>query len=247
MSTAATLGTIGEFHEGREEWAQYAERLGHFLAANGITDGDRKRAVLLSVIGPKAYKLLRSLVAPDKPGDKPYADLVKVMTEHHNPQPSEIVQRYKFHTRMQAPGESVATFVAELRALGQTCGFGDTLEDMLRDRLVCGVKDERIQRRLLAVTETKLDFKKAQELALSWETADKNSRELQSRTSAAGAPSRCQGDVGRVASDEPAQRCYRCGKPNHRPAHCPFRTARCHNWQGGAPETCMPVQPACRS
>ena len=34
------------------------------LLANGITDDDRKGAVFLSVISPKAYQLLSSLVAP---------------------------------------------------------------------------------------------------------------------------------------------------------------------------------------
>ena len=48
---------------------------------------------------------------------------------------------------------------------------------MLRDRLVCGVNDERIQRRLLA--ESQLEFKKAMELATAMETADKNTRDLQ--------------------------------------------------------------------
>ena len=78
--------------------AEYAERLGHFLTANGITDGDKKRAVFLSVICPKAYKLLGNLIAPAKPGEKWYEELVEVMMQHHNPPPSEIVQKYKFHT-----------------------------------------------------------------------------------------------------------------------------------------------------
>ena len=37
--------------------------------------------------------------------------------------------------------------------------FQNTLEEMIRDRLVCGINDEQIQRRLLA--ESSLDFKKA--------------------------------------------------------------------------------------
>ena len=42
---AALFGHIGEFVEGREQWPQYVERLKHFLAANGITDADRKRDI----------------------------------------------------------------------------------------------------------------------------------------------------------------------------------------------------------
>ena len=54
--------------------------------------------LFLSTIGPEAYKLLRSLVAPTSPGEKSYIDLMKVicMTDHHCPPPSEIVQRYCF-------------------------------------------------------------------------------------------------------------------------------------------------------
>ena len=54
--------------------------------------------------------------------------------------------------------------------------FQNTLEEMLRDRLVCGINDEQIQRRLLA--ESSLDFKKAMKLATSMETAAKNARDL---------------------------------------------------------------------
>ena len=221
------FGTVGNYGEGREKWSQYAERLGHFLLANGITDDDRRRAVFLSVIGPKAYQLLSSLVAPEKPGDKAYDHLIELLAAHYDPPPSEIMQRFKFHTRTRVTGESIATFVAGLRALGQTCGFGAALEDMLRDRLVCGVNDDHIQRRLLAVTETKLDFKKALELAAGMEASDKNARELQSRTRAGRSPPRNQSDLNKI--DTPSSVCYRCGKPGHKSAQCRFKNTRCHN------------------
>ena len=219
----AQIGNIGEYEEGREDWTQYAERLDHFLAANGITDAAKKKAAFLAVIGPKAYKLLGSLVAPGKPGDKSYADVVKLMSDHHNPKPSEIVQRYKFHTLVQEPRLPIAKYVAELRSLGQTCGFGGMLEVMIRDRLVCGINDDRIQRRLLS--ETALDFKKAFEIALSMETAEKNARELQSQRCAAGSLPRTRTGIFKV-TPEP---CYRCGKPDHKSALCPFKSVHCHN------------------
>ena len=159
---AALLGRIGEFDFKVENWKQYIERLGHFFDANGITDEGKQRSVLLSVVGPDTYKLLSSLIAPEKPRDKTFQDLVRVLGEHYNPEPSEIVQRYKFHTRSRKQGETITKFVAELRALAQYCNFGTTLSDSLRDRLVCGVNDEHMQRRLLS--EKTLTFDKALEL-----------------------------------------------------------------------------------
>ena len=68
---AAYIGSIGEYREGKEEWAQYTERLNHFLSANGIKD-EKKKDVFLTVIWLQTYKLLTSLVAPAKPGEKDY-------------------------------------------------------------------------------------------------------------------------------------------------------------------------------
>ncbi len=225
---AALFGRVSEYEEGKEQWTQYVERLEHFFAANGITENEKKRSVFLSVIGPSSYKLLRNLVAPAKPGEKTFDELVAAMKQHHNPTPSEIVQRYKFHTRFRHPGESVATFVAELRALAEFCNFGTTLDDMLRDRLVCGISDEHTQRRLLA--ESKLTFKKALELAQGQDTAARNARTLQHKEAAA-VPEALRGPVHRVSPPRkggPASSCFRCGKATHTAAKCRFKEAKCH-------------------
>ena len=153
MATA-TIGRIQEFDSSKEEWPQYVERLGHFFTANGITTADKKKAVLLTVIGPTTYQLLRSLMAPDKPGNQSYANIVEVLTKHFRPTPSEIIERYKFHR-----GESVATYVSELRRLSEFCNYGDTLEVNIRDQIVLGINDEAIQKRLFS--ETKLTYKRA--------------------------------------------------------------------------------------
>ena len=110
----ATFGQVGAFREGQEEWKQYVERLEQYLIANEVENADKKRAIFLSTIGPQAYKLLSSLVAPESPGEKAYADLVKAMTDHHSPPPSEIVQRYRFNTRFMQQGATVAMYVSEL-------------------------------------------------------------------------------------------------------------------------------------
>ena len=82
-------------------------------------------------MGEKTYKLMCSLISPAKPNDKSFGQLVKAMRGHLCPLPSEIVQRYKFNSRIWQDGESVAVYVSELRALAQYCNFGEMLEVML--------------------------------------------------------------------------------------------------------------------
>ena len=59
-------------------------------------------------MGAKTYKLVLSLVAPEDPKDRSYEDLPKLLQEHFMPKPSTIPQRFKFNTRSQQPGETIA-------------------------------------------------------------------------------------------------------------------------------------------
>ena len=179
---AGTLGRVEEFDGDRDYWPQYVERLEHFFVANGIEGAEKKRAVLLSVIGAAMYKTLWNLVSPTKPGEKMYDQLVEALTKHYKPVPSEIVERFKFHSRSRKPGESVATFIAELRSLAEFRNFGDTLEAMLRDRIVGGINDDAIQKQLLS--ESALDYTKAVKMAMNMETAAQSVRELKSQPDA---------------------------------------------------------------
>ena len=79
-------------------------------------------------------------MAPEKWSAKTFDELVKLLTDHYSPKPSIIVQRYKFHPRSRRVGGSVAVFVADLLRITKFCEF-KYLDDMLPDRLVCGIND----------------------------------------------------------------------------------------------------------
>ena len=111
MAAASSFGKIEEFDPDTDSWDIYCERLTHCFAARNINDDTHvKRAIMLSEMGKKAYILLRNLCAPAKPGDKTFAELVKLMRQHQHPTPSVIVERLKFHKRERRPAESVAAY-----------------------------------------------------------------------------------------------------------------------------------------
>ena len=139
----ATYGKIGEFKESEESWSQYVERLEQYFLANEVEDAGKRRAVLLSVCGgSKTYALAREN-QPAKPAETTFKKIVDTLEKHFSPKPSEIVERYKLHSRNRKEDEGVAGYVAELHKLTEHCNFRESLPEMLRDRLVCGINNKK--------------------------------------------------------------------------------------------------------
>ena len=215
----AVHGTLTVFDSRKETWDSYSERMSFYFLANDINDDGKKKAIFLSACGSHTFDLLRNLLQPAKPAEKTYDELVEILKTHYAPKPSVITQRYKFNTRIRQQGESVSTYVAELKAIAEFCDFPN-LEQMLRDQLVCGIADLRIQKRLLQ--DAGLTYKTALETALSMEMANKDVTQLQRSPGAVH-------NVQHRSTNRFTQRfsCYRCGG-NHAQESCRFKSAQCH-------------------
>ena len=138
-----THGTIGPFQQGKEDWTSYTELcLEQYFGANDVQSAVKQCAILLSSCLVSTYQVIRNLT------DRTIKEIVAQVKDHYCPPPSEIVQRFTFNTRSQREGETIAEFVAELRRLSEHCKFADTLDDMLRDRVVCRIRYAHLQRRL---------------------------------------------------------------------------------------------------
>lgn len=176
----ARHGTIENFDPQTDDWPTYIERLHHYFVANDVKDVGKKRSILLTVCGTLTYKLLRSLV-PDGKLDADtatYDSLVKLLRDYYNPKPSPIVQRFHFNSCTRGLDKPVATYVAALWELALSCEYGDNLQEMLRDRLVCRVNHKGIQRKLLA--EPDLTYDRAFALAQAVEASERDAKTLQS-------------------------------------------------------------------
>ena len=175
-----THGTLGSFDLLSGDWKSYVERATLYFTANDINDADKQRAIFLSSCGDATYRRIRDVLAPRAPTEVSFKDICTTMSDHLQPEPSEIVQRYSFNTRVRRSQESVATYVAELKRIAEHCNFGDNarLNEMIRDRLVCGIANDKWKQRLLAEDPKKLNFDKAYSLLLSLEASEKQVKVL---------------------------------------------------------------------
>ena len=228
----ALIGNIGSFDASMDNWSSYSERLGQFYEANDIAD-DKKVAVLLSVIGGKTYDLLRSLTAPQRPAEKSFAELCEILEAHFSPRPLIIAERFRFYKRNQRSGETISEYCAALQRLTEHCNFGTTLSDALRDRLVCGLANEHVQRKLLV--EADLTYERAKAIAIAAEAAARDAEELRRQPSAEVNKVKAQQATARARPQTADKRgttttyCTRCGKNNHDQSQCYFRDKCCLN------------------
>ena len=233
----ATLGRIQKFDPKEETIEAYLERVQLFIQANGIKDKKRV-AVHLSVLGSKPYRVLTNVLAPQKPSEKSYNELTRTLRSHFNPKPVVIAERFHFHRRVQSAEESLTEYVAELKKLAQSCNFGGHLDEVLRDRLVCGIRSQGAQRRLLAEPDLTLD--KALEIALAMEAAEKNIQQLNSTelsVQQVSTPKPHKGGSGHSVGShwrptrrgqQGQQTCFRCGSPKHKADRCRHKDTVCH-------------------
>ena len=96
---------------------------------------------------------------------------------------------------------------------------------MLRDRLVCGIENPAIQKKLLA--ERNLTFEKALDIAVSMEAAIRDAKSFDQ------APSQVNKLTSRTVKQKVVKDsevvCYRCNGKGHTANKCLFKDAICHH------------------
>ena len=98
MTSTGLFGRVGEFIAERETFNAYVEIMEMFFTANNIVEttgegstqanrvvAERKRAIFLTEVGAEVYSTLSNLLAPTKPKDTPFVDIVRVLENHYNP------------------------------------------------------------------------------------------------------------------------------------------------------------------
>ncbi|KAG0441699.1 hypothetical protein HPB47_015882 [Ixodes persulcatus] len=130
----ATIGTATAYDMEVELWGNYAERLEQFFVGNRIVAEKQKAGIFLACVRQETYEIFQSLLIPVKLSTKTFEELLGTLNECFSPSPSEIMEWYEFKSSSQ---KDVQHTNASLRNLTDFCNFGDMLDIMIRNRLVC--------------------------------------------------------------------------------------------------------------
>ena len=81
--------------------------------------------------------------------DRKKYDVVKEKFDGHFVQRRNVIfERAKFNMRRHEEGESVDTFITSLYELAEHCGYGDLHNEIIRDRIVVGIRNSALSEKL---------------------------------------------------------------------------------------------------
>ena len=104
-------------------------------------DESRQVSTLCYCMGESAGDVLTSTNISEQDSKK-YERVMKKLDEFFKVRRNVFLERAKFNSRSKRAGESADQYVTALYSLVETCDYkAETINEMLRDRLVVGMRD----------------------------------------------------------------------------------------------------------
>ena len=164
--------------------------------------------------------------------------LTTAFRDYCSPKKNITYERHKFNTRNQEETESIDQYVTELRTLASTCEFENLKEGLIRDRVVCGIRNQALKERLLR--ECDLTLKKAVDICRAAEVSREQVKSLTenkpANVDALGKSTSTERERNRTArhntyrpnTNTTKNPCGNCGR-QHELKSCPAYGKKCNN------------------
>lgn len=215
------------FDRTKTKWGRWVKRLEGAMRLFGVNN-NVMQSVLLHYMGSETYNILADNVSPDEPENQTYQQIVDVLGNYYDPEPLEMVELWKFRSRTQMEGESIAEFITALQREAKYCKFGDYLQNALRNQLVFGLRNQRIRSRL--IEEKALTFDKAKDISLAMEASGEGAevlnRKLHELNLIDNSAHHQRSSTSKVTNNT-NKTCYRCGSETHLANVCRHKDTVC--------------------
>lgn len=222
------LSLNGNLRENVELWKESFET---YCIASGVEQLPERVqiATFKSALGPSARKIFN--LWPLQPADKDtVAKCLTALSTYMIPQKNVKLVRYEFSQLRQESGdgageaESMSGFINRARAMVKECNYGDLEDEMLRDKIITGIRDMSLKKKMIE-TENLTSVR-----VIEMCQAEEATRFEMERNRLLGAE---QHSVNKIAGDRHQnKRCSFCGKAYHTNLlDCPARGATCNYCQ----------------
>ena len=213
-----------------ENWRKWKQRFELYSAASGLNEKDEKiqSATLLHVIGEEALEVYNTFSWSAEGDDQKVSKITERFDDYCNPRKNVTWERHVFNTRNQQPSETIDQYVTDLKTKAKSCEFGVLTDSLIKDRIVCGITDDRTRSRLLR--EPDLTLQKALDICRANEAT---ATQMKLLTSGGGASAEASGiadiDLHTVerSKAQTNKQCGRCGSRHTWQQSCPAIGAEC--------------------
>ncbi|XP_044191676.1 nuclear pore complex protein Nup153-like isoform X2 [Thunnus albacares] len=230
------------------EWPKWIRRFERFRVASSLDKKTQECQVntLMYTLGDEAEDILNVLPLNENQR-KSYEDVKQAFGKHCANKRNIIFERARFNGRNQEPGESAEAFITAVHRLAEHCAFGDVREDLIRDRIVVGLRDIKLSESLQLDPELTLvktiatvchseEIKKQQPIHGS---INEKQSEAQRGTKGETYSSQVKPENKNRATD-----CGRCGNATeNQRKDCPVKDSECHKCKqkGHFAQKCRPA------
>lgn len=141
-----------------DHWPKWKRRFEQYRLASGLSKESEERQVntLLYCLGEEAEDILTSTNISDD-DRKQYDTVIEKFDRFFRVRKNVIIERAKFNKRAQLSDEPIEQFIASLYNLAADCNFGDLRNELIRDRIVVGIRDTSLSERLQMDPELTLE------------------------------------------------------------------------------------------
>ena len=179
-----------------DEWSRWKLRFELFRVASGLAEeGDgRQVSTLLYYLGKQAEDFMTSagIQSEDR---KVYRNVLDTLDKFFCK--NVIFERARFNLRSQLEGESAEECIMALYSLVEDCDYKEWKEEMIRDRLMVGIRDAALSQRLQMDSELTCTLEKAKK-AIRQKVAVREQSELLCGSKATKDVDQVQSTTGKV-------------------------------------------------
>ena len=213
----------------KSQFKVYAKAKGH-----GKLSAEEQVCNMLVCMGPESVQIYDQFVYDNDAHKLTVKNVMGDFDKHFQPVKNVIYERMVFNQLAQKPGQTIHQFITEVRSQVAHCEYGGIADEMVRDRIVVGVRDSKLRECLVDIDD--LDLQKCVQKAKQFTSSRAQMAHMvpDNLDAVMGSPEKRKTttttSMGRRGASAPTN-CYFCGKENHPRDQCPAKRSRCNRCQ----------------